>query len=93
MSYLTAAIRARIAAQISVKEAQLTAANEALTAALGNSEIQTYRFDSGEGNQSATRRSPEEIQRVIARLERELDALYQRQRGGGIVNMNLRRYR
>lgn len=93
MSCITSAERARIVAQINTKQAQLEAANAAYTAALSNVEIQTFRFDSGEGSQSTTRRKPAEISSEITRLESELNRLYRRLDGGGIVNMNLRRRR
>jgi hypothetical protein len=91
MAYLTPALRSRIQLQIATKELQLEAANNSLTAALGNAEVQTYQFDSGEGRQSTTRRKPEEIIRVIRQLESEIERLYRRLSGSGLVNMNLRR--
>lgn len=81
----------RIQAQITEKETQLTAANAALTRALEDAEVQSYAFDSGEGKQSATRRSPSELRTLIQGLESDLNRLYNRLSGGGIVRMNLRR--
>jgi hypothetical protein len=91
MSYLSSAIRTRIEQQIATKTAQLDAANTAYTAALANSEIQTFTLDTGEGKQSSTRRNPKQLLEVIRLLESDLDRLYRRLNGGGIVNMNLRR--
>ena len=93
MAYLSATDRARIEAQIVTKTAQLDAANTALTAALANVEISSYKFESGEGSQSASRRKPAEIQESIRQLENQIDRLYNRLSGTGIVNMNLRRSR
>jgi uncharacterized small protein (DUF1192 family) len=91
MAYLHPTIRARIEAQINTKTAQLAAANASYTAALTNSEIQTYTFDSGEGKQSTTRRKPAEIAAAIRILESEIDRLQRRLDGTSIVNLNLRR--
>ena len=92
MSYLNSGERTRILALISTKETQLTAANTMLTEALAT-DVQSYSFDSGEGKQSTTRRKISEIQQTIRSLEAELDRLYRRINGTGIVTMNLRRVR
>lgn len=91
MSYLDPARRARLDAQIQVKESQLAAANDAYTAALSNSEIQTFTFNSGEGSQSSTRRNPDHILKQIRTLESDLNRLYNQRDGRGVFNMNLRR--
>ena len=92
MSYLNSSDRTRILSQIATKEAQLTAANTALTEALGT-DVQSYSFDSGEGKQSTTRRKLKELQDAVRGLEAELDRLYRRINGSGLVTMNLRRVR
>lgn len=91
MAYLPPDIRARIEAQITSKTEQLAAVNTAYLNSLTNAEIQTYTLDTGEGKQSTTRRKPEELQRAIRILETDLERLYRRLNGGGLVNMNLRR--
>lgn len=92
MSYLDPATKARIQAQIATKEAQLTAANTAYDEALRNSEVQSYMLDTGEGKQATTRRKPAEIYTQIKQLESDLNRLYRRLGGTGIVSVTLRRY-
>lgn len=91
MGYIHPTELARIQAQIATKEAQLTAANDALTAALEAGDVQSYKFDSGEGSQSASRRGLKELTDMVTRLEQELNRLYNRVNGTGLVTMNLRR--
>lgn len=91
MSCISSTERARIVAQITTKEAQLAALNTAYTAALTASEIKSYKFDTGEGSQSTTRRDPAELYSQIRQIEMQLDRLYRRLNGGGIVNLNMRR--
>lgn len=91
MSTLSSKERARIQTQITSKEAQLAVANDAYLSALKNAEAQSYKFDSGEGQQSVTRRRPKEIGEEVRRLEAEIDRLYRRLNGTGLHTMNLRR--
>jgi len=91
MSYLHPAQRARIMALITAKEALLAKANAAYSSALENSEVQNYLIDTGEGKQATSRRKPSEIRIEITALEAEIDGLYNRLGGRGIVCMNLRR--
>lgn len=91
MSTLSASDRTRIITKIAQKERQLVAANAAYESALGNAEAQSYKFDSGEGQQSVTRRRPSEIRKEIDALESQIGRLYRQLNGTGLVNMNLRR--
>lgn len=91
MVCISSATLARIQAQITVKEAQLAVANEAYLKALGSADTESYTFDSKEGKQATTLRSPSVISNEIKKIEAELNRLYNRLSGTGIVNMNLRR--
>lgn len=93
MSCLPSAIRARIIASITTKEAQLIVANAAYDAALSSADVEGYELDTKEGRQRTSLRSPSVISKEIARLESELERLYRRLEGGGLVNLNLRRRR
>lgn len=91
MGTLSSVVYNRILAQISTKETQLAAANEAYLKALQSGDTESYSFDSKEGKQSTTLRSPTVLAKTISQLEAELNRLYRRIEGGGVVNMNLRR--
>lgn len=91
MGYLSSARKARIKARIVTKEAQLTAARTAYDAALASADTESYKFDSREGRQETVLRSPSVIAREIDRLESEIDRLYRKLEGGGLVSLNLRR--
>ena len=91
MSCIDSSTRTRILAQISKIETQLTALDTAFTEAVANAEVESYKFDSGEGSQQVKRRDPNDIQKLIDKLESRLAYLYRRLDGKGLVNMNLRR--
>jgi hypothetical protein len=91
MSYLDPTTRASLNAQLTAINGQLTAANAAYLAALENSEISTYRFESGEGTNQVTRRDPASIFNQILLLESRKRRIESRLSGTGIVNLNLRR--
>ncbi|MCK5127566.1 MAG: hypothetical protein KAR42_15020 [candidate division Zixibacteria bacterium] len=89
MACITSSTRTRISASIAAKEAVLVSLYAAYSAAA--TEIEEYRFDSGEGNQRVTYRNLNEIKTNIDALESEIDSLYRRLAGKGVINMNLRR--
>ena len=91
MSCLSSGILARINAQIALKEAQLDTANTALIAALGSGDVESYSFDSKEGEQATKLRSPSVLEKIVSNLENQLNRLYNRRDGRGLVNLNLRR--
>jgi len=82
--------RDRIREEIATKEAQKAKAETLLDTLLGE-EIESYRFDSGEGSQQAKRRKLTEVKEIIDSLEQEIANLYRRLECGGLVVMNLRR--
>lgn len=84
-------LRDRIIERITAKEIQLAAANAAYDLAIGSSDVESYSLDTKEGKQATTLRSPTVLQKIIQQLENEIDRLYRKLDGGGIVNMNLRR--
>lgn len=80
MGCLTATQRATIEAQIVKIDALIAAGEDALLEAIGNSEVEEYRFDSGDGSQRTRRRNPNQINQLIDdltarrnRLQRKLD--------------------
>lgn len=91
MPCFTAAKRARIIAEIETKESQLDELNTAYLAAIKNSEVEEYAFNSGEGSQRTKRRSIKEIRQEIEYLESSIDRLYRRLNGTTLINMSLRR--
>lgn len=91
MAYLSPSQTARIQATLSIKEAQLSAAQAAYLKALESGDTESYLFDSREGKQSTTLRSPSVLSKEIRQLESEIERLYRRLSGTGLVNMNLRR--
>ena len=89
MVCLSTAELAKINARISSYETLLTAADAAVLAA--QTDIESYRFDSGEGSQQAKRRKLKDILNNIESIESILRRLYQRKNGSGVFNLNLRR--
>jgi hypothetical protein len=91
MANLPSSTRTRIQASITAKESQLALARTAYETALASGDTESYLFDSREGKQSTTLRSPSVLAKQVSQLEAEIERLYRRIEGGGIVNMNLRR--
>ena len=89
MAFLTVAQKKRIKKRIAAKEAALTALDAAYLEA--STEIKEYRFDSGEGSQRVAYRNLDDLRNQISALEAEIDALYRKLSGTGVVNMSLRR--
>lgn len=91
MAYLHPSTVTRIRAKLARKETQLEAAYTAYEAALASADTESYVFDSKEGKQATTLRSPTVIQSQISALEQEIERLYGRLNGTGLVTLNLRR--
>lgn len=91
MGCLTSTQVAAIQAEITTLNTQIAAFEAAYLAAAGNSEIEEYRFNSGEGNQMAKRRSPKQLREEINALKATKSRLQRKLNGTDNVNMNLRR--
>ncbi len=89
MSCLPQSKIAEIQAQLQKKQAQLALAEVAYERAL--SEIESYKFDAGEGSQQVKRRKIAELANQIDRLEAQINGLERKLAGGGLINVNLRR--
>ncbi len=81
----------RIQGRIAKKEAQLALLYIELDAAIENVGIESYSLDTGNGKQATKRRDPQKIQELIDTLERQIDSLYRKLKGTGLVNMNMTR--
>ena len=89
--HLSAATKAEIEAEIAQCDAYLVALNTAYLASVGNSEIQEYRFDAGDGSQKTIRRKPSEIREEMDAIKAKRSRLVRQLSGSGSVNMQLRR--
>ena len=76
--------------KITRKEASLGIAYASYDSALAELN-ESYRFDSGEGSQSAKKRDIESFKKQIDALESEIDSLYRRLKGQGLTRISLRR--
>ena len=88
MAYLISSTVTRIKTRIAAKEAALAILEAEL---LKVTSAQSYRFNDGEGSISTEYRSAHEIRNNIRILENEIDYLYQKLQGFGIVSLKLRR--
>jgi hypothetical protein len=83
--------RAAIEAQIVKIDALIAAGEDALLEAITNSEIETYRFDSGDGSQRTDRRDPRQINDLIDDLTARRNRLQRKLDGTMNVTMTFRR--
>ena len=90
MTYLSSEKRAELEAKKARLETLLNEAYDTYESMLG-SKNKSYRFDSGEGSQSATKHTLKEMTDTIEHLEAHLDHICRRLRGGLVVNLNVRR--
>jgi multidrug resistance efflux pump len=89
MACITQSTRTRLEARLAVKEAQLAEADTAYSAAL--TEVKEYRLNTGEGTQQMEYRDLKGLEDTITRLEAQIEAIYRRLSGKGLVNFTLRR--
>ncbi len=85
---ITQARKTRLQNRITKKEAYLTSL---YTLQENFDEVESYRFDSGEGSQQTKFRSLSEVDQAIRRTESQIDRLYRVLLGHSIINVNLRR--
>lgn len=90
MSGLTASVRARIQARITKLEAAIDAAEDTLLELMSSAE-ESYKFDSREGSQQLKNKDVTQLQQTIDDMYTQLEHLYQRLGGIGIMRLNLRR--
>lgn len=94
MSCLSSTVRAEKQAQLVKLEAQLLAAETAYAATLGagGTGLESYRFDSAEGSQSAKLLDTSKLQDQISFLESRINRIKSELRGTGVHTNNLRRW-
>jgi hypothetical protein len=85
--------RTRLLAQKTRLEAAITALEALYTSAIANIEVESYKFDSGEGSQQTKRRDPNKILEQIDKLEARLSHVINELAGIGVINVQLRRTR
>jgi hypothetical protein len=91
MAYITSDRKTRILARIAAKEAALASLDAAFDEVAVSGQVQSYRLASGEGATSTEYRSLHEIRNNIRILEREIEHLYAKIDGTGLVKFKLRR--
>ena len=91
MSCLNSSTRTVLLARLAKREASLVIAEASYDELLA-SNVEMYRFDSTEGEQTTKRRKIQEMRDQIQSLESEIDNIRRRLNGTGIVNMNMRRH-
>ena len=90
MTCINSTTRTRLLARLTKREASLVLAEASYDELLANN-VESYRFDSSEGEQQTKRRKLQDIKEQVDSLQAEIDNIRRRLDGKGIVNMNLRR--
>ena len=90
MSCLSSTRRAELLARLAKREASLAIVEATYDELLATS-VESYRFDSTEGEQQTKRRGLAGVKDQLDGLQSEIDSLRRKLGGSGIVNMNLRR--
>lgn len=94
MTCLPAWRRAILLARLAKKQEQLEAAYDTFFELISSTE-ESYKLDTGVGGGSQQLKNKDalSLQSVIDNLEAEIDAIYMRLAGKGLVSLNLRRKR
>lgn len=90
MSGLTAAKRTELETKMAKKQALLLKYEAAMDSVL-ESGMKRYKFDSGEGSQSAEYLSPDDMQKNIDLLESQINTLMRQLTGGNFRRFTLNR--
>lgn len=77
--------------RLSTKEAQLVKLYAQYDEAIDRTKYDSFTFDSGDARQAAKYRRPETIQKSISILEAQIDSLWMKLSGFGVVRIQLRR--
>jgi hypothetical protein len=80
----------RLQARIAAKETLLGEMETALSAGLAEG-VKEYSFSSGPGDEKIVNFSPTSLRKQISILEKEIEHLYAKIEGTGVVNVRLRR--
>ena len=91
MLALSPSRKARIEARITSYESQVTALETAIATCV-STDVQTYDFNSGDGEQRVTRRTISEMRKELDILYRLIEHNYSLLRGRGIVQMKVSRW-
>jgi len=83
--------RVQLESRLASRNSQLLAL-ETTYSSLLTQEIEQYNFNSGEGSQSTRRRRLDEIEKLISKIEADIDYITRTLNGTGVVNMRVRRY-
>ena len=90
MACINSTTRTRLLARLAKREASLVIVEVTYDEALAVN-LEMYRFDSTEGEQTSKRRKLQDLKDQVDSLQAEIDNIRRRLSGQGIVNMNLRR--
>jgi len=85
--------RTALLAEKTQLETDIALLQTAYSSAVTNSEVESYKFDSGEGSQQTKRRSLAEIRKELRYLKAQLNHVLNELAGIGVMNVQLRRNR
>lgn len=90
MSCLSSTVIAEKKAELATLETRLAAYETAITSIL-TGEIESYRFDSGDGSQQVKMLSLSDLEKQIGFLQSRINRLRGELRGTGVMTLNVRR--